>query len=332
MASINVGRVQGASIWSGEYESFGGVVIDVGTSSIKPLVNDLVIIESSTPPTAKKVGDVYKITRLINSTNPYQCYIESTPLFSLGGGSSEIPSIDITSIVDGQPLTTEQLEIIKNNNIIRFYSDSLGYDCTTLKVITPAMNVTNPNVVSFSILSDALEAELDTFTIDLSTGAFGGKVKKIAQDVNLDSDKLQLYTGDAQIGNGVSKSQMQSWLNSQEKLISGTNIKTINNQSLLGSGNITIGGGSTNINVVDLGNLEAAGGTLTHELTNKIFALAGTPAMFVGAFEGMRFTTSNVVLNSSTTLNILLFAYGSRFITMALTRSSGAYTITQTNS
>lgn len=241
------------------------------------------------------------------------------------------PSIDITSLVGGQPLTTEQLEIIKNNNIVRFYSDSLGYDFTASKVITPVMNAINPNNVSFSFINDTLEAELDTFTIDISTGTFSGKAKIIAQDLNLESDKLQLYSGDSQIGNGLSKSQMQSWLNSQEKLISGTNIKTINNQSLLGSGNINIESGSTNINIVELGRLENGGGTLTMELTNKIFALAGTPVMFVGAFEGMRFTTSNVVLNSSTTLNILLFAYGSRFIAMALTRSSGAYTITQTN-
>ena len=33
----------------------------------------------------------------------------------------------------------------------------------------------------------------------------------------------------------------------QAKLVSGTNIKTINNQSLLGSGNISIGGGLSNI-------------------------------------------------------------------------------------
>ena len=116
----------------------------------------------------------------------------------------------------------------------------------------------------------------------------------------------------------------------QDTLVSGTNIKTINNQSLLGSGNITIGGGSTNINIVDLGSLQESGGTLTHELTNQIFTLAGTPVMFVGAFEGMRFTTSNIVLNSSTTLNILLFAYGSSIVTMQLTKSNGAYTITTT--
>lgn len=45
----------------------------------------------------------------------------------------------------------------------------------------------------------------------------------------------------------------------QPKLVSGTNIKTINNQSILGSGNITIeGGGSSNENIVNA--------TLTTEL------------------------------------------------------------------
>lgn len=43
----------------------------------------------------------------------------------------------------------------------------------------------------------------------------------------------------------------------QDKLISGTNIKTINNQSILGSGNITIEGGSSDANVqaVDTGDV-----------------------------------------------------------------------------
>lgn len=38
----------------------------------------------------------------------------------------------------------------------------------------------------------------------------------------------------------------------QETLVSGTNIKTINNESLLGSGNITIQGGSGSTNVIEL--------------------------------------------------------------------------------
>lgn len=43
--------------------------------------------------------------------------------------------------------------------------------------------------------------------------------------------------------NLVTDDQMARWNNKQDALVSGTNIKTINNQSLLGSGNITIQGG-----------------------------------------------------------------------------------------
>lgn len=44
------------------------------------------------------------------------------------------------------------------------------------------------------------------------------------------------------------------WLknNKQDKLISGNNIKTINGENILGSGNISISGGSTGINAVPI--------------------------------------------------------------------------------
>ena len=44
---------------------------------------------------------------------------------------------------------------------------------------------------------------------------------------------------------GITSSDITSWDNKQAALVSGTNIKTINNQSLLGSGNITIEGGGS---------------------------------------------------------------------------------------
>ena len=53
------------------------------------------------------------------------------------------------------------------------------------------------------------------------------------------------YTG-TQIDAGIAKANtaIQDVSNKQDTLVSGTNIKTINNQSLLGSGNLEIGGGS----------------------------------------------------------------------------------------
>ena len=57
----------------------------------------------------------------------------------------------------------------------------------------------------------------------------------------------------------------------QETLVSGTNIKTINNQSLLGSGNITIqgGGGGTVTDVEVNGVSVVSGGVAEIDLTGK---------------------------------------------------------------
>ena len=54
----------------------------------------------------------------------------------------------------------------------------------------------------------------------------------------------------------VTASDKTTWSGKQDALVSGTNIKTINNESLLGSGNITIGGGSSTDIVKDRALLE----------------------------------------------------------------------------
>lgn len=61
-----------------------------------------------------------------------------------------------------------------------------------------------------------------------------------------------------------------TWDNKQDALVSGTNIKTINNQSILGSGNITIsgGGGTMNYQKVTQAEYDAmySGGTLSNSI------------------------------------------------------------------
>jgi hypothetical protein len=46
----------------------------------------------------------------------------------------------------------------------------------------------------------------------------------------------------------VSASDKNTWNGKQDALVSGTNIKTVNNQSILGSGNLQIDGGVTSVN------------------------------------------------------------------------------------
>lgn len=50
----------------------------------------------------------------------------------------------------------------------------------------------------------------------------------------------------------LNENKTSSDLNLQDKLVSGTNIKTINNQSILGNGNINISGGEA----ISVGNIQ----------------------------------------------------------------------------
>ena len=77
--------------------------------------------------------------------------------------------------------------------------------------------------------------------------------------------------------------------NKQDKLVSSTNIKTINGESILGSGNIETGGA-----VVDLGTFSNETELITHVIMNQLptghytFIMRGAPA-FVLLFKGSNF-------------------------------------------
>ena len=51
----------------------------------------------------------------------------------------------------------------------------------------------------------------------------------------------------AQTLSSAQQAQARSNIGAQEQLVSGTNVKTINNESILGSGNITISGGGGDV-------------------------------------------------------------------------------------
>lgn len=57
---------------------------------------------------------------------------------------------------------------------------------------------------------------------------------------------------DGETNKTVTATEKTTWTGKQDALVSGTNIKTINNTSLLGSGNITIEGGSSDVSVKEI--------------------------------------------------------------------------------
>jgi uncharacterized delta-60 repeat protein len=85
--------------------------------------------------------------------------------------------------------------------------------------------------------------------------------------------KFEGYTGD-QWNNVTLETDLDS---KQDQLVSGTNIKTINNESILGSGNITIEGGGIALDDLSVTVGTASGnGTLSYNNTSGVFTF--TPA------------------------------------------------------
>lgn len=94
--------------------------------------------------------------------------------------------------------------------------------------------------------------------------------------------------------NASTAATARSSLGAQETLVSGTNIKTINNESLLGSGNISISGGSST--TTWYGTCSTTASTEAKVVTCENFTLVK------GAIIAILFTTANTA--STPTLNV----------------------------
>lgn len=90
------------------------------------------------------------------------------------------------------------------------------------------------------------------------------------------SDKPTIPTALSQLSEDathrtVSDTEKTTWGNKQEPLVSGTNIKTINNESILGSGNISISGGGSSYTQTVVG-----GASIIQALSPNVFYSFGT--------------------------------------------------------
>ena len=130
-------------------------------------------------------------------------------------------------------------------NDIIFYS--------TYYYIVSAVNTTTVDCTTrISIKgSDASVTIVDNLTSTSSTSALSAKQGKVLNDNKIETSSIATTFGSTTSDSKVpSEKLVKTSLDAkQATLISGTNIKTVNNNSLLGSGNITIQGGS-NVDVV----------------------------------------------------------------------------------
>lgn len=199
--------------------------------------------------------------------------------FGGGGGGSVDPSVLSGYCNGGQyNASTQKIELLHDSNVIAridassFVIDGMVEDVylsgTTLVIeFNTAAGKQNIEVPLSSIFDPSnyyTKSEVDTelakkqpvsgmtaYTQDANFAAHSGNTsmhttaqEKAAWDAKQDASAMTNYYTSAQTQSAISGAV----LTKQDTLVSGTNIKTINNESLLGSGNITIsGGGSSNI-------------------------------------------------------------------------------------
>lgn len=91
----------------------------------------------------------------------------------------------------------------------------------------------------------------------------------------------------AQTLSSAQQAQARSNIGAQEALVSGTNIKTINNESILGSGNITISGGSGGgeANVIESISINGTAQTVTNKNVNLTVPTSSTVTAIVTLTE-----------------------------------------------
>lgn len=131
-----------------------------------------------------------------------------------------------------------------------------------------------------------------TLSVDTSTMAQKSDLPTKTSDLTNDSGFITGYTETdpvftASAASGITSSDITNWNSKQTALVSGTNIKTINNESLLGSGNINItsgGGSATDVQVNgssivsnDVANLSVEGNY--NASTNKIATMSEIPTV-----------------------------------------------------
>lgn len=127
------------------------------------------------------------------------------------------------------------------------------------------------DLTAFYIITDAPAVDLSGYaqtsavTAEI-TAAVSGKADTSA--LTAVSNALTAHTGNSTIH--VTSSEKSSWNGKQDALVSGTNIKTINNESLLGSGNIVIQGGGAASSAITSGDTNAVAGGAVYDKFDEV--------------------------------------------------------------
>ena len=251
--------------------------------------------ETGTNSYLEKIGTNLKLLGINNDGRLYFEYGTSLTDITLAN-LSDIPTI---------PTATSDLT---NDGDGRTIPDPLF---PTTQLSTSYSFITGSNN-GFLVDDHALGAEprlrpIFSSTISNKTIAYTADIPTNVSELSNDVGYITGYTETdpvfaASAAHGISSSDITDWNAKQEALVSGTNIKTINNQSILGSGNLTIGGSGGTSDYDQLSNRPQINSvTLTGNKSLSDLSIASSTD--VGTLSSLTTTDKTSVVNAINEVN-----------------------------
>ena len=198
-----------------DFPDSAGVIALIGANettytNVSEFVNDANYLDSTT------------VQGVINAS-----YVQSNQ--TTYNTSDFLDSSSVTNVVDAAYVQARQTTY---TNVSEFVNDANYLDSTTVQgVIDPSYVQSNQTTYN---TSDFLDSSSVTKVVDAAYVQ--------ARQITYSTADFPDSAGATTLANAAITSAVGSTV--QAQLVSGTNIKTVNSQSLLGSGNITISGGS----------------------------------------------------------------------------------------
>ena len=189
--------------------------------------------------------------------------------------NNEISVTGITSytgITSGDVVTALGYTPISGVDLSDYYTsaqtDTAISDATSGKVDTTALTAYYTSAQTDTAISNAVSGKADSSRVD--------EVEEVAASALTDLNNRMITTGT------VESMITAATSGKQDTLVSGTNIKTINNESILGSGNITIQGGG-GANIIEL--TQAEYDALTAYTEDAIYVITDAPVYDISNYE-----------------------------------------------
>ena len=202
-------------------------------------------------------------------------------------------STDVQNAISGKADSSAVTEEISaaisgkaDTSALTVYADAVAYDTNAKEMKFYHGGTSGTEVFSFDASPFLIDGMVDNVEIKDVTIS-GESVTCLVITFNTDAGKQEIDIPLTEIfdaSNYYTKTEVDTALSGkQETLVSGTNIKTINNQSILGDGNITIEQGAVDQTIISGSTNAVAGGAVYDGLAGKQATLvSGTNIKTVG--------------------------------------------------